>query len=169
VKWLIMSFLLILLEVFQLQIPPWTLLGDAKVPLILGLVLYYAMKHDVEHMLMAGLVGGIVQDAMSPVPLGFSSCIYCILGALSIRFRGVVMADAPLTSVLFGAAGGFLAILATDFMLSRSGYLDAPMGWMLLKAAGSALLGALGVPLVFLVAGRLDRWMGNVDARGNTA
>lgn len=166
-KWLILCFLLILASLFQLQIPPWTAMGDAKAPFLLGLVLYYAMKHDVEYMLMAALLGGLVHDSMSPVPLGFSSFIYCLLGALPIRLRGVVVADAPLTSMLFGAGGGFIAIIGTDFLLSRGGYLDLPLGWVLLKAVGTALLGALAAPLVFLMAGRLDRWVGNVDARGH--
>ena len=62
----------------QSLLPPVAFLGHAKVPVVMSVVVYYALTYKRTPMLIAGLAAGIVYDAMSVVPLGWSSFWFCV-------------------------------------------------------------------------------------------
>ena len=158
----VMGFVLLSAAVLQVTVPPHALLGQAKCPFLLSVVVYYSLTRDGRVMLTAAVAAGFLQDALSPIPLGYSACCFALAGWLCGRFRHTVLTDSVVTQVFFGVVSGVAVTLCIYLLLLRADLLAVPFRWALLKAAGSGTLGAVCVPAVFMVTGRLDRLVGNV-------
>ena len=141
--------------------PAW--LGQARWPLLLGVVLYYALQRNTVTMLTAAVLAGFVQDALSAVPLGYSACAFVAVGWGAAHFRQLVLSEALVTQAFFGLTGSALANLLIYLLLRKDALVVLSAGQVVLKLAGTAMLGVVSTPLIFNLAGRLDRLAGNID------
>jgi rod shape-determining protein MreD len=152
--------------VLQAVFPTWGWLGHANAPILLGVVLYYALAHSMGMTLTAAILGGLLQDALGMIPLGYSSFCFCLAGVLAGKFKDIVFVHELVTHVLFGALAAGGVTLMLYILLGKDGLVALQGGWAALKTAGSILLGAVLVPLEFELLGTVDRMLGNVESRG---
>ena len=160
--WLVLLVLTVGAGFVQTLLPGLAWLGQVKCPLLLGLVIYYAMQRETEVMLVAAVLAGVMQDALSPVPLGLSALLFILVGASLARFRELVMSDAVVTQAFFGLVGAGVTALLQCLLLLATRTLVLSPGAVLLKVFGMALGGLVGTPVMFKVAGVLDRMAGNI-------
>jgi len=149
--------------------PAYGALGQVKAPVLLAVVVYYAFNRRFAIAMTAGLLAGVLQDAMSLVPLGYSSLLFMGAGAAISRYREQMESESVVTAGFFGAAtAGSLALLMS-LLLAHAGRFVWRPGPVLLRAAGSAVWGLAVTPVVFLLVGGLDRRVGNVEQREDVA
>ena len=159
---LVLFFLLFSSTLVQILIPPCALLAEAKVPLLMGVVIYYAMAQPRGLMLGAAIGAGLSLDALSLTPPGYSVLWFCAAGLLINRYRDVVLPPSVPTAAAAGLALGILTTFATYLMLraGREPLIMISAGRAAWKAVGTGLLGLVAAPLVFLVAVRLEKLVG---------
>jgi rod shape-determining protein MreD len=162
---LLMSLALIGGAVLQALWPTWRWLGHAHAPVLMGVVLYYALAHSRRHMLQAAILAGLLQDALGMIPLGYSSFCFTVVALLVSKFQDMVFVHESLTHMSFGALTSGAVTLALYGLLSKDDLVSLQPGWAALKTFGSMLLGAVVVPLVFETMESLDRMLGNTEAR----
>ncbi len=155
---LVMAFVLSVGALAQLLCPPLALLGQAKPPLLLAAVLYYALNRETGPLLLCALLAGLAHDLLGGVPPGWSVALYGLAGLAVGRFRTLVLTESAATAAFFGALGGAVLTAVTWLLLG-------PVGRVAVKALCAGLLGGLVAPLVFVVTRRLDQWVGNVRVR----
>ena len=160
---LVMFFCLIVGAVLQTLIPTWLWTGQAHAPVLLGLVLYYALAHDTRRVLEVAIAAGLLQDALGMIPWGYSSFAFCVVGLAVHRCRDLVFARQWLTHLVFGALGSAAATVLLYALLRAGGAIALGPGWAALKVGGSLVLGAVVVPLVFATVAVLDRRLGNLQ------
>jgi cell shape-determining protein MreD len=148
----------------QAMLPTLSALGNAPLPILAGVVLYYALLRERPVLLAAGMVGGLVQDALGLMPLGYSSFAYCIFGLAALRLRETVLVRQWTTHVLFGAVGNLAMHLFLATVLLADGSVRPAWAWLVAKMFGAFLGGALVTPFVFRGVAALDRLVGNVEA-----
>ena len=109
-------------------------LGQANAPILLGLVLYYALAHSRGTMLQAAIFAGLLQDALGMIPLGYSSFCFCVVALVVSKFKDMVFVHELVTHMLFGALASGAVTLALYGLLAqgrprhaRAG-LDGPEG-----------------------------------------
>ena len=152
--------------VAQSLVPPLVWLAQAKAPFLFGLVVYYALMRPGKIMVTAAFAAGLLHDALSFVPLGYTSLFFCAAGFLIFRFRDVVVADSPWTAALVGSVLAGAITPATYWALaSDGGGRDFPLWWVGIKSAGTALLGLAAIPVVFAVFLKVERLLGIVKKR----
>jgi len=156
-----MIFALFLAAVIQALWPTWSAMGQAKVPLLLAVALYYAMNYHRRVMLQAAILAGLFQDALSLMPPGYSCFCFCAVCLVAARFKDVVFEQQWMTHVVFGALAASAANVLLYVLLAKDGLLGVPLLWLFLKLLGSVLLGGIFVPVVFRLLARLDEYLGN--------
>lgn len=157
-----MVLLLVLSAVLQTQLSGLTLLADAKAPILLCLTLYYALCRAPSVTLVCAFAAGLLQDLLSPLPIGCSVAIFCLAGGVISSFRGVLQSDSVVTQLFFGGVTGLVVEFAVFALLKAMGLVTCPWGWALIKITGTGLLALLIAPPVCLTAGACDRLVGNV-------
>lgn len=160
---LIMAIGLLGAAVAQTLAPGLPALGLAKLPLLYCVVLYYAMERERTTLLIAGIGAGFLHDALSAIPLGYSTCCFCLVGWYVSRFRRLVLTDSAMTQIFFGALTAPAASALLYLLLLKDGLVGLPFPAVLLKLFGTAVLGGACAPLVFYSLGNLDRIVGNVS------
>ena len=163
----VMLFSLVCGAVLQAVFPTWLWLGEAGAPVLLGLVLYYALTHDDLIMWLAALSAGLLQDALGMIPLGYSSFCFCVVAWIVSRFRETVFSGDWPAHLMFGGVCGAGVSLVLSILLAQNGSLVIHPGWAVLKTFGAGLLGAVVVPFEFRLMESLDRMLGNIQERGN--
>jgi len=164
---LVMLSSLIVLAALQALLPGWSGMGFAKPPLLLGLVIYYALTRRRPVALTAAVIAGLFQDMLSLSPTGCTLVPYLLIAAFVNAYREEVFILHPFTHALFGAAAAIAADLATALLLAMlvpGSNLGAAAA--MARAIASGMLGALAVPIVYQALWRLDRALGNVNPRG---
>ena len=161
----VMIFSFLCAALVQNLLPGWAALGGAQVPLLMSCVMYYSLSRETGTALTAGLLAGLAQDASGQVPLGCSSLVLCVIALVLGRYKDVLTGDSPVTAAFAGATGGALMSLALSLFLSKEHLIDPAPVWVLLKVAGTGVLGLICTPIVFPVILALDRLVGNVAAR----
>lgn len=147
----------------QLVLPGFAVLGQAKFPFLLAVVLYFSLTRKINVMLATAFFAGLLQDALSPVPLGQSIVLFCLLGFGVGRFRQLVLLDSPVTQLFFGFVAGCAMAVGQYGMLRHAGLVVYPLGRLAWRCVGQGLTGGIATWLVFLAAGPLDRMLGNVE------
>ena len=157
----VMVFLLLAGGVLQSMIPAVGWLGASKTPFLLGVALYYALTHSRGTTAVAAVLAGIIQDSLSLIPVGFSAFCFAVIALSVHHLRGVLFRDSAFTVMVLG---GGLAALTTlvlyAMLLLGTDMVRVPAGWLVLKLAGSAVLGLGAAPVVWGVAGMLERTVG---------
>ena len=159
---IIMIFVLIGAGVAQSHAPEWAFFGQAKFPFLLAVVFYYALNREIHFLLISGFLAGLLQDSLSPIPLGISAVCFCVLGLVAARLRRMVITDSVLTYIIFGGLGGTVATVCLYLMLKTGNYIVGYPGWVARKAIGTGILGMFCAPLIYYIVGWLDRIVGNV-------
>jgi rod shape-determining protein MreD len=160
-----MLFALVAGALVQAGLPYWTAMGHAKPPIVLGIILYYAMNQGLRMALQGAVIGGVLQDGLSLMPLGFSCLAFCAVVLVTRRFRDLVFSHEGMTHALVGAAaavGSTLILYGLLFLVDGN---QGGVGQVLLRALGSGLLALLVVPLVFRLMTALDERLGHLKPR----
>lgn len=159
---LVMFFALLAGALLQSLLPAWYWTGQTPAPLLLGVVVYYALAHDMRRVLQAALAGGLLQDALGMVPWGYSAFAFCVVGWMVHRFRDTVSLPPALSRAMWGALASAAATLLVYLLLRTGDALILPPGRAILKAAGALALGLLVVPMEGAILNALDRQLGNL-------
>ncbi|MBI3986013.1 MAG: hypothetical protein HY343_03790 [Lentisphaerae bacterium] len=159
----VIAFALCITVFLETVLPAWKWLAYAKLPLVSGLVVYYALGRSWGLMLAVAIVGGLVLDGMVGLPLGASSLAYGIMGSGVWRFRGILFGGRWPTRMILGAVvnAGITLILygvLCSFSDSVAGLSGARVS---LKVLGTGVLGMLALPVLLPFVERLDRLAGN--------
>jgi rod shape-determining protein MreD len=160
--WVIMLLAVTAAGVLQTELPAFAWLGQAKPPVLLGIVLYYALQRTRLVMAVAALAAGLMQDVLSPLPLGASACGFGLAGWYVSRFRRVVLTESMLTQGFFGLVAGMGFNLVLYGILQLEGRIGIPVRRVVLKTIGMGGLGLICTPIVCFLLGKLDLVVGNI-------
>lgn len=160
---LLLLFALLMTAVLEAVLPTWNIMGQASAPIVLGVVLYYALYYPRSYLLAAAILGGLLQDSLGLVPLGYGAVCFIVVALLASRFRDVMFLHEFLSHVWIGALAAAVSTVLLYGLLKGSDLIAASAGWMTVRAMGSAFLGAICVPLVLAIMGSVDRTLGNVQ------
>jgi rod shape-determining protein MreD len=160
VRWILTALLVIGGVLLQGLVPGAALLGQVRLPLLLGLVLYMALNRTWGEMMAVAVVAGLGQDMLSRIPLGYTAVLFAVCALVAYRFRPVVVSDSPLTAACFGAPSAVGVTALLWLLLLREGLVGISVGAGLLRLGGAGLLGVVTVPLVFFVCSRLYEAIG---------
>src|SRR3972149_6140271 len=86
----------------ELVLPSLTLLGQAKAPLVLSVVLYYALHRSLALMATAAITGGVLGDSLGGLPMGYSAAVFSVLGTVAWLCRDLVFSGRGLPPMVFG-------------------------------------------------------------------
>jgi rod shape-determining protein MreD len=161
--WLIMMFILVGGAVIQTVVPSCGILGGAKLPILLAVVLYYALTRNVSITLVAAFGAGFLHDVLSQIPLGHSVFCFCVAGWLAGYFRNMVLTDSIFTTIIFGGITNAVVTIVFFVMLAQDDLIYYSYGRIILKAAGALVLGMVCTPVIFYLAGWLDKLVGNIE------
>ena len=154
--------------VLQSSIPSSVWLGHATFPFLLGLVLHEALLGRPRRLLATSLLTGLVADAMTPVPLGYSAALYLFAGQAVYRIRDLVVARQWTTQSLLGGVAHLLCT-AGCFVLLLIGDRPGLSGWSgAARALGALVTGAIAVPLAFHAVARTEQFLGHRPEREAT-
>ena len=162
-----MVIVLMVAALLQLLLPGYASLAQVKFPFLLAGVLYYALNWDLAVVLVAALLAGLLQDILSPMPLGYSAFCFCIAGWIANRWRKLILTESVITPMFFGGIASMAVTLALYVLLARGDLIENAIGWLFLRMIGAGILGMISTPLMFLFAGLLDRLVGNVEEKGS--
>ena len=163
----VLLFVLILGSVLQALLPPWPV-TQAKAPVLLALVLFYALTRPRGQAFTAAVLAGFLQDANTEMPLGYTSLAFFLAAAVLCRFRDEMYVLHPITHILCGALAGGVVILLQGLMLVgflRDPYFALDGYTILLRILGTAVLGGIVTPFAFSILRGLDRYLGYMDER----
>lgn len=163
-----MSFLVMLFAVtvgaaIQAAVPALAWAGYSPLPVLLGIVLYYALLRDRVLMVTCAIVAGLLEDSLSLSPLGFTSFAYCLAGWIAHSFRDTVLVRQATTHVLFGAAANAGTTVLLFLLLFKDGLVRIGLFWFMAKLVGTLALGGLVAPLAVLLMTRFDHMLGNLE------
>jgi len=148
----------------QAVLPAWQSLGQAKAPLLLGAVLYYALSRSGFQVLEASLLAGLLQDSLGPIPHGFSVIAFVCVALLLNHYRDRVFAEHWFTHVMLGVGSSVIVTLLLYVLLVGAGQrTGVSFSFVMTKALGMSLLGIVAIPLVYKSIETLDRALGNVQ------
>jgi len=159
------AVLLALGAVLQAAVPGMAWLGQVRLPVLLGLVVSYALTRPRPAAVAIAMTAGAVQDALGMIPLGYSSFCFCAVAVLVNRYREEVFAWEGVTHLVFGALAALAVALAQYALLHAAGLLALSAGVVARKAAGTLLLGALATPAAYALVEHVDHLLGHGEAR----
>lgn len=149
--------LLVFATFLQAVLPVVKSLGYASFPILLAVVVFYALTHKRGTALRIAFVAGLLQDSLSLTPLGFSSFCFCVAVLFVNRFKEEVFINDWVTHILFGAVVNGGVVLVMYILLSQTEEVILPFLYFSLKWVGALLLGGLVVPVVYYVVDLLYR------------
>lgn len=153
----LMVFLLLMAAVIQSLLRS---VGTVAFPVMPAVVVFYAFNSSMRRAQVVAMLAGFLQDALSSMPLGFSSFGFCIASWWIVSNREEWFAGAWLTHAVVGAvvSSGLVLLFALLLLTvepSRVRLLYIPGRFI-----GSALLGAFVVPVIYRVCERLAARLG---------
>ena len=149
--WMLMIIAVLGATLAQALLPGWAMFGQARFPVLLGLVLYYALNHKSWIVILVAFVAGILQDGLSLVPLGYSALLFCVVATVAGRYRRLVLSEAVVTAAFFGGVSSLVMALLLYLLLNQAGTIACSGSLALLRVLGSGVLGTITVPAVFLI------------------
>lgn len=163
---LVLIFWLIVGGTIQVLVPAWRHMGQPAFPFLLGVVLYAAVNKKARYFVVTALLGGVLADSLSLAPLGYSTCAFLAAGALAVLLRADFFADKVRTIMWFGALCAAASTGTMALLLRFKGLVTLSGSEVFTRMAGSAMLGAVVVPLLFVVMRALDRRLGTWEEIG---
>ncbi len=165
--WLLMAMSILTGVLLQAHLPGIPVLGGIRPPLLAGLVLYYALNHRIAAGWMAALAAGLLLDALSLVPPGYSVLLFLGLAGVADRYRKLVLPEATVTAVFFGGLAGLSYSMVLYGLLVRSGMEPGHPVQVTMRIAGSGLTGLVTTPVVFRVMTILHKALDLADKEDN--
>ncbi len=159
----IMVSALLIGAVTQHVLPGLLLLGQAKAPLVLCIVLYYAIHRSLALLLASAIAGGMLCDSLEALPTGYSVVVFCVLGTITWLCRNAVF-SARATHMALGLLAGLGLTLGLYglLLISAENLRQVSWLWIISKAIGTAVLGMIVAPIIFAILEWLDRLTGNI-------
>ena len=149
----------------QVVVPAWRHMGQPAFPFLLGVVLYTAVNKKARYFVLAALAAGVLEDALSLAPLGFSACVFLVAGGLALLLRADFFAEKASTVMWFGALCAATSTGTMALLLKMKGLVFLSGGEIFWRMAGSAVLGAVVMPLLFGLMRGLERRLGTWEDR----
>ena len=140
----------------QLFLPPWSVFGGAKPPVLAAFVLYYALRLSWRDMWVALFWAALLHDGLDLGPFGPALLAFPIIGLLAHRIRSEIFVDGAVTHMIVGALGAMIVTFATLLIYAVSGQRPFHLGHALLRLVGSGVLGMVTLPLVSLTMNKLE-------------
>lgn len=163
---LVMFSALFLCAMIQAIAPSWAGMGQAKPPLLLGVVLFYALTRSDSLVLECAVLAGLLQDSLGPIPHGFSVLAMVSVALLVNTYRDRIFAEHWFTHIMLGVASSALISLMLYILLVSTGLRNGvQISFALSKALGMSLLGMVMVPTVYWVLDHLEIQLG-LHSRG---
>jgi rod shape-determining protein MreD len=160
----IMAVFLIGAAALQAALPAVTWLGQARLPLLPAVALYFALHRRAGTALVAAFLAGFLQDVLSPIHLGYSSACLCAIGIVANRFRTFVIADSAVTPAVFGLLAGILLTPALYVLAVKGNVATYSWDQVVLRSLGQGVAGMAATPLLFGLLRLADGLVGNVRA-----
>jgi len=157
---LMLVFWLIAGGTLQVMVPAWRHMGQPAFPFLLGVVLYTAVNKKHRYFVMTALLAGVLDDSLSLAPLGFSACAFLAAGGLAVLLREDFYADKASTVMWFGALCAATSTGTMALLLRMKGLVALSGGEIFWRMTGSAILGAVLIPLLFALMRGLERRLG---------
>jgi rod shape-determining protein MreD len=158
---LLMLSALFVCALLQAIAPAWGVMGQAKPPLLLGVVLFYALTREDSLVLESAVLAGLLQDSLGPIPHGFSVLAMTSVALLVNQFRDRVFAEHWFTHVTLGvAASAWVSIILYILLVSTGLRSGVHFSFVLSKALGMSLLGMVLIPLTFACLEKLELHLG---------
>lgn len=151
---------LVLGAVIQAVWPAWESFGQSKIPVLLAIVLYYTLTRPAGIAILAAVLAGLLQDALTRTPLGYSSFIYVLISVFVLYFKELIFIHKTITHIVFGALANVFSTLGIFILLQVGGYIDPTPGWVFSKLLGALILGVLAVPLIIAALDFVDQSLG---------
>lgn len=161
---LAIAFALMLAAVLQAALPTTVWTGWAPAPFMAGIVIYFALMRPRLLAMEVALLAGLIEDSLGQMPLGYSSFCYAVAALVVEHFRETVIVRQWTTHVMFGAVVNLGVTVFTFALLMKDGLIAPGAGHVLLRFAGSIVLGGVAAPLAFAGMESLDRTLGNIEA-----
>ena len=162
---LMLLFWLIAGGTLQAALPAWRHMGQPAFPVLLGVVLYAAVNKKARYFVVAALLAGLVEDSLSLAPLGYSACAFLAAGGLALLLREDFFADKTFVVMVFGALCSATSTGAMALLLRMKGLIVLSGGEISGRMAGSAVLAAALIPLLFGLMRGLERRLGTWEDR----
>lgn len=133
--------------------------GALTVDLVLVAVVYVALTGGPVAGLLAGTVGGLVQDALSSGILGMGGLAKTLVGFVAGRFgtQFIVTATVPRFLVFAGASAAHAGIFMGLYTLLGVRSFPDPFTAVAVQALGNGLLGVVGFELAEWVPRMVER------------
>jgi rod shape-determining protein MreD len=157
---LALLFWLIAGGTLQVLMPAWRHMGQPAFPFLLGVVLFAAIDKKPRTFVAMAVLAGIVEDSLSLAPLGFSTCAFLVAGGLAVLLRGDFFADKARTVSWFGALCAATSTGVMGLLLRAKGLVVLSGSEMAWRMAGAAVLGAVVIPVLFVLMRGLERLLG---------
>ena len=136
----------------------------AKIPALLGVAVYYAMRREAAWGVLAACWCGVLEDGLGPVPGGVSLLVFAGAWALCFRVVRPQVEEGALSCALAGAALAPALLLAQYAALRLvGGYPALPTVFLGVKLAAGALAGGAAAGGAALALRGLDWVSVNVD------
>ena len=162
---LMLLFWLIAGGTLQVVVPAFRHMGQPAFPFLLGVVLYAAVNKKARYFVATALLAGVVEDSLSLAPLGCSAGAFLAAGGLAVLLREDFYADKARTVMGFGALCAATSTGAMALLLRLKGLVALSGGEIFWRMAGSAILGAVLIPLLFGGMRGLERLLGTWEDR----
>ena len=162
-KYLVMFTLLALGSMLQSALPGITMFGGARVPVLMSISLYYTLSRESRDMLICAFAAGFLHDALSMIPLGYTSLGLVAAGMIIQKYRELIFGQQWFTQIFLGASVGALLTVLLYILLMSTGVLFIGFWAMLQKAISAAIIGAITLPLACLFLEWFERQLGVLD------
>lgn len=163
---LVLFFSLAICAIVQAVLPHWYSMAQAKAPVLLGGVMYYALTRRPGIAFEAAFVAGFLQDALDLIPLGYSVFAFALVVQLVNPHRTRVFGGSWVTHVILGVGASILTTLLLYVLLVATGVdIAIPLSMAFRKSVGVAFMGLAVISLVFWAIQRLDYYLGNIHHR----
>lgn len=162
---LLLVFWLLVAATFQALAPAWGHMENPAFPILPGVVLYAATHKGARDFVWVALAAGVLEDALSLAPLGYSSLAFMAAGGVAMALREDFY---PSKTTVAMVLGGLCMAVSTGVMaglLKAKGLTGMPAGAIFERMAGSALLGAVLIPVLFGLMRGMERRLGTLEER----
>lgn len=157
---LVMFVAVTLAVVLQELVPPLSI-ANIKLPCLLSVCVYYAVRREPGYGFVAALWCGVMQDGLDSIPYGVSALSFCLITVLCMVLVKKQMPDNTVSCVLVAVAGGTLIEMLQYGALVWSGHYETlPGSFLILRLL---VFVVVTFPVAAIVAG-LVRQMDTLSA-----
>jgi len=151
-RWIQIFLFLFLGALIQLELPPITFLGGMKPPVVMALVIYYAMHVSAKELKVAVCWAALLYEGLEFGTIGPGILTFALLAWAVYRVRFEIFVDGLGTQGLFGVLGGIVLVLIAAILYGLTHQRPFQLGLLFRQLFGAGVLGMITLPLVcFLV------------------